>query len=269
MFVVLFSVALVISMASTSFAADGDFNQKENVDPDKDLTTGIVETPAEYIKFLEEKISEEDLQTSSDTNKGIESNVRESLKKFKELSTEDQKEFMDYINDPEVLDAAWDAMATLDKETTEKALYGGDIEVSEERIETVNRKKANAHPFAPYYTKHQDTRTAKLSVKGVNVARTYAYVQWTSKGDDSSSNGYCCDVSSINDTESGVVENLIPLQELSPSPRSAYISNSVGIYSVAWHIEYSYSGIGSGVKTLVHQMNVLGPGGSVGKLYSL
>ncbi|WP_026688367.1 hypothetical protein [Alteribacter aurantiacus] len=225
-----------------------------------------VETPGDYVEYLEDKVIGEQIQTFTSHSR-VDSNVQEALETFKDLPQNDQEQFLDYINDVDVLEKIWDGFEDLQSQDdiTSITMFDGDVEIAEE-IELQDGVSRNSLGLLDTFT-HEDeaTRTARISVQGVDVARTYAYVQWSSQGDASG----CCIVTSVNDTDSGIVQNLVPLQELEDSPRQPYISNNNGIFSVAWHIRYDYDGIGVGTSTRVHEVTVIGTGSHVGRVYSL
>lgn len=141
-----------------------------------DPITAKIESPKDYIKYLEERGK-------------IDSEALKIRDQFCELSVKKQEKFISYLNKPEVISKV---LKTPVEANAEKALYGGDIVISHKtksEIVDVNGDpnlkgtfaKKNSHGHKLYTFKVTDVREVKFP-GGIPQCKFTAWVIYQSKG---------------------------------------------------------------------------------------
>ncbi|GIO22142.1 hypothetical protein [Oceanobacillus sp. J11TS1] len=234
-------IIFTIMLGTSAISAEENNVPEESSSPDK---------YAEYLK--EQSIS----SLSSDNE------FESALETFNAMSKEEQEQYLSYINDPEVLNDMYEALASLEIEEGEsfasKEIYGGDI-----KVRTYKSESSDIGPLEDY--NYAQGHNSEAEIGGINVIRVNIYMQW----DSSSSSSGCCIISSVNDATNTVIENVIPLQEVNATERQPYITGSgtQAVYSVLYNIRYSYEDIGTGGAAFKHEMVAYGTGDSVAGIF--
>jgi hypothetical protein len=213
-------------------------------------------SPEAYSKFLESKTKEFGT-TSNTSNDG----AKKALNEFNSMDRDEQKKYLNTINDPEVIKNIYETMGKLkldkDQDSVTEELYGGYVKV------TMERNDDKGFSTQDTFQETADVNTT-VEIAAVNAVQLNIYMQYTTENDPGQS---CCTVTSVNSTSHAVVSNYIPIQTLNATAREPYIASNVSAkFSVLYTLSLSYNDISVTDGSFVHQLTVTGAGGEFAEI---